>query len=134
MTTTNTSAHAALRSAILATVPRRRIPMRLALGGVEHDVELRMLTLAERDECVARANAYAAAKKRDPSPSEMAAHFVIAALVVPGTDEKLLTQHDVEAVLEMPMDSGIGALFNGVGRMMEEAAQVGKGSAPSRND
>lgn len=101
------------------------------MDGMSVDAELRMFTLAERDAALTRAKAAVAARKREPTGMESTLHLLAATLVAPGTDDLLLTGHDVETLMDFPADAWIQDAGIALGKMLEGSQDVGKDSAAS---
>jgi len=136
---------AALRSSLLATVPRRSKLLTVTINGAAIELELRQPTLAERDSMMAAAQAFAnreaqkkdpAAQKKNPAPDVpipngvLIIHTLIGSAYVPGTDERVFEPADAGVLLQ----AGIGGWVEDVvaatsSLVSKEAEEVGKPSA-----
>lgn len=125
------SARDQLRAQILATVPRRRTTVQVKINGAPAEVELRQLTIAERDAAAAAANAYAEKHTGGKlAAGVMQVFFVVACAVVPGTDEPLFDAADVPALINTPVGSWVDEVAQGASKLLQSAEAEGKDSAP----
>lgn len=125
-----------LRAALLASTPRRSKLVTIPVNGMSVEVELRQLTLAERDAMVAAAQAFAnrAAKSKTnvtiPN-GVLITHTLIAAAHVPGTtDEKVFEPADAQVLLSAGIGGWVEEVVAATASLMNaEAEAVGKDSA-----
>lgn len=116
---------ATLRAALLTSIPRRskRVTVKLPVG--EFEVELRQMTIAERDEVTERST-----KNGKLSHTEMAVQYLLACAYVPGTGDLALDAEDADAIRQSPANGHFEKLAADALRLhTEEAVEQGKASA-----
>jgi hypothetical protein len=121
------------RAILLQSIPRRVKNVVVRVNGQRVAVELRQLTVAERDELRDKAQAYAKRKKLAEAPTGVSAALaIIASAYDPAAQTRMFEDADLEGLQQVGSGGWVDTLFKGVSELMsEEAVEEGKDSAGS---